>query len=250
MSRWFKSVAVTLRQRIIAPAFWAWLAVATVGYFTVTRVVQDWLYRGFQRPADLFESFGPKFIDPEPLEIPLYLLGYAVIPLLALALHRIAERWWPVIRANPTARWMLVGLSVVAGAVIVALLPWGRLVDFSVGRYPVLLVVRDSASHISTDEVVITVTGGLTFLRGDSNNDGAVDISDAINTLGYLFTSAGKVTCQDAADANDDGEVDISDAIFTLGYLFLGTPPTLPQPHPTRGRDPTIDAIGCDSYAP
>ena len=84
------------------------------------------------------------------------------------------------------------------------------------------------------------------FLRADSNGDGRVDISDAINTLGFLFTGTGKVTCQDAADANDDGTVDISDAISTLGFLFLSTPPTLQAPYPDRGSDPTPDPLDCE----
>jgi len=123
-------------------------------------------------------------------------------------------------------------------------------VQLSPDSYPVTLVVRDPADHVSTDEVLVVVTGNPTFIRADSNTDGTVDISDAINTLGFLFTSAGEVTCQDAADANDSGDVDISDAIFTLGFLFFGSPPTLPQPHPNRGPDPTLDAVGCDSYKP
>lgn len=131
MAHRIKHFAGEFGAQVGNPWFWSWLAVATVGYFTAARLLQDWLYRGFQRPADLFESFGPKFVDPEPLEIPLYLLGYAVIPLLALALQRQTERWWPVIRAKPAARWVLIGGSVVAAAVILALLPWERLLDFS-----------------------------------------------------------------------------------------------------------------------
>ena len=62
-----------------------------------------------------------------------------------------------------------------------------------------------------------------------------------------LFRGAALV-CPDAADANDDGALDISDAIMTLGFLFLGMPPTLPEPHPNRGPDPTSDALDCASY--
>jgi len=79
------------------------------------------------------------------------------------------------------------------------------------------------------------------FKRGDSNGSGGVDISDAINTLGYLFGGSGTVACLDAADANDDGKTDISDAVATLGFLFLGLAPP-PAPGPINcGFDPTAD---------
>ena len=82
------------------------------------------------------------------------------------------------------------------------------------------------------------------ILRGDANGDRAVDISDAIYTLGALFLGTADVSCADAMDANDDGGVNISDPIFTLFFLMAaGTPP--PAPFPQPGPDPTPDALGC-----
>lgn len=84
------------------------------------------------------------------------------------------------------------------------------------------------------------VTG---FLRGDGNGDGAIDISDAIHSLTYLFSS-GPAGCLEALDANDDGAVDIGDPIYSLAYLFAGGPPPAP-PWPFCGSDPTPVALGC-----
>src|SRR6267143_2082448 len=62
------------------------------------------------------------------------------------------------------------------------------------------------------------------FIRGDANGDGAVDISDSIATLAFLFLgNPAKLECDDAADSNDDGTVDISDPVRTLEFMFLGT---------------------------
>ena len=58
------------------------------------------------------------------------------------------------------------------------------------------------------------------FLAG-CNDDGAVDISDAVFSLGSLFLGDGAPSCDDACDSNDDGAVDISDAIATLGGLNI-----------------------------
>ncbi len=83
--------------------------------------------------------------------------------------------------------------------------------------------------------------GNQPFVRGDANNDGAVDIGDAIFTLGFLFSQGTPPTCMDAADSNDDGAVDIGDAIYTLAFLFSnGAPP--PPPFPAAGLDPTTGA--------
>lgn len=83
------------------------------------------------------------------------------------------------------------------------------------------------------------VAGQADFIRGDSNSDGRVDLSDALFTLGCKFLGEKCPTCRDAADANDDGVVDISDPVRTLGYLFLGfEPPPAPGPR-ACGPDPT-----------
>ena len=81
------------------------------------------------------------------------------------------------------------------------------------------------------------------FVRGDTNDDGAVNIADAIATLGFLFGGDATPTCQDASDTNDDGAVNIADAIATLGHLFGGGGP-LPAPFPSCGVDPApADAL-------
>ena len=82
------------------------------------------------------------------------------------------------------------------------------------------------------------------FVRGDTNGDAAVDITDAQATLGYFFLGGAPPACYDAADANDDGDLDITDPVFTLGYLFLGGS-ALPAPFPGAGKDSTEDPLRC-----
>ncbi|MBI4606304.1 MAG: putative metal-binding motif-containing protein [Planctomycetes bacterium] len=83
------------------------------------------------------------------------------------------------------------------------------------------------------------------FRRGDSNSDGAIDLSDGIKTLNFLFTGGASPACLDAADANDSGDIDVSDGVFTFFYLFGGgEPPPLPGPL-LCGEDPTLDPIAC-----
>jgi len=86
------------------------------------------------------------------------------------------------------------------------------------------------------------------FQRGDCNDSGTLDISDAISLLIQLFPSAGvppPLPCVDACDFNDDGVTDIADAISSLTNLFSQGPGP-PPPYPGCGVDPTADALGCD----
>jgi tetratricopeptide (TPR) repeat protein len=93
------------------------------------------------------------------------------------------------------------------------------------------------------------IPAGPTFRRGDADSNRAVELTDAIRTLGFLFQGGDPLPCGDAADSNDDGAVDISDAIQTLAYLFLGAA-TLPSPGPeVCGGDPTDDdPLDCAAY--
>lgn len=82
------------------------------------------------------------------------------------------------------------------------------------------------------------------FLRADADQNGAIELTDAVFLLDYLFRSAREVPCRDSADANDDGHLDISDGIFILRFLFSGGN-NPPAPFPEAGRDPTVDDLGC-----
>lgn len=104
---------------------------------------------------------------------------------------------------------------------------------------------------LSEDEILDLYNGfkpgeiRKSFIRGDANTDGRVDLSDSISILSYLFQNGEGVRCLDAGDSNDDRRVDISDAISILNYLFQGgKEPSMP--YPGAGIDPTDDSLGCE----
>ena len=83
------------------------------------------------------------------------------------------------------------------------------------------------------------------FLRGDGNQDLAIDVSDAVFILGYLYRNEHVPRCLDACDTNDDGDLDIGDAIYVLSLLFDNGPlPPIPRGQP--GIDWTPDDLTCD----
>ena len=110
---------------------------------------------------------------------------------------------------------------------------------------PTEVVVPDvETSFVFVNGRLQIVPDIILFIRGDSNGDGVVNISDAQTTLSYLFLGSGQPRCYDAADANDDGRLDVSDPVITLRFLFLGGDP-LPEPSGQPGEDPTPDPLGC-----
>jgi hypothetical protein len=76
---------------------------------------------------------------------------------------------------------------------------------------------------------------GGTFHRGDADDNGQLQLTDAIRILGVLFLGQGVITCTDAADADDNGSLQLTDAIRVLGVLFLGQG-TIPAPGRPRSR--------------
>jgi len=84
-----------------------------------------------------------------------------------------------------------------------------------------------------------------TFLRGDTDADGALTLTDGIQTLNFLFSGGTPPSCLDAADTNDEGGINLTDAIHTLNYLFTGGPEPL-APFPSCGPDAQGDTDGVD----
>ncbi|MBR5171452.1 MAG: dockerin type I repeat-containing protein [Muribaculaceae bacterium] len=57
------------------------------------------------------------------------------------------------------------------------------------------------------------------FIKGDVNNDGDVNITDAIDLINYILNDSGDIN-REAANVNDDNEVNISDAIELINYVL------------------------------
>lgn len=84
------------------------------------------------------------------------------------------------------------------------------------------------------------------FIRGDVDQNEAVNITDAVSIARYLFVRGDAPSCNDAADVNDDGALDVSDPVYLLFWLFVAESPPPPAPYPELGTDPTFrDHLGC-----
>ncbi len=88
----------------------------------------------------------------------------------------------------------------------------------------------------------------LAFSRGDCNDDGVADISDAICMLSVLFSSTpSQPGCRAALNVNGDDGVDISDPITLLSFLFVAgsAEPVAPFPECGPATLEADNAMGC-----
>ena len=96
------------------------------------------------------------------------------------------------------------------------------------------IIGLDGLGQILGSGAFTVVTTAPRSLPGDCNTDGALDLSDVICLLGFLFqNNPATLPCTSGAanlalmDCNGDGSVDLSDAIYKLAFLFQGGPPPL-----------------------
>jgi hypothetical protein len=84
----------------------------------------------------------------------------------------------------------------------------------------------------------------LSFVRGDANLDGVLDLADVLTTLGFLFLGD-ELPCPAAADSTGEGsQLVITRPIYTLRFLFMGgTSP--PAPFPFCGASEDADDAFC-----
>ncbi|MEM7231445.1 MAG: CotH kinase family protein, partial [Planctomycetota bacterium] len=111
------------------------------------------------------------------------------------------------------------------------------------GRVVDLLASNTDGQEFLLEDAFTYGEPEVSFIRGDGDGNGVVNLSDAIAGLRYLFF-AGPLTCADAADSDDDGSLSVSDAVTTLQHLFSGGPP-LAAPFPKAGPDPSADNLDC-----
>ncbi len=123
-------------------------------------------------------------------------------------------------------------------------------IDFSdqLGNPQILLVaiVDGQDQFLSSISGLLTVIeeppppAGPSFVRGDANGDGFLDISDPVRIGLFVARGVNQLACMAAGDVDDDGSVQISDVVALLTYLFSeGMEPA--APFPNCGADPTFD---------
>ena len=87
--------------------------------------------------------------------------------------------------------------------------------------YQFLAITHDDWSFADTCQFAFKVGA---WVCGDANGDGAVDISDAVHLIGYIFAGGLPPNPTLVGDVNCDSATDISDVVYLIGYIFGGGP--------------------------
>lgn len=58
------------------------------------------------------------------------------------------------------------------------------------------------------------------IIFGDANDDGNVNVGDAVFLINFVFSQGTPPASDGAADANCDGRIDVGDAVYLINYIF------------------------------
>lgn len=93
---------------------------------------------------------------------------------------------------------------------------------------------RNSVALAEIEVIARVATAAVPLLRGDSNCDQTVDLSDALSVLNLLFLGGETLCCEAAGDVNVTNTLDITDPLYLFNFLFMGGP-TPASPFPSCG---------------
>jgi len=74
----------------------------------------------------------------------------------------------------------------------------------------------------ATEIVYNFVTTAAPYICGDANSDEAVNVSDAVYIINYVFAGGDPPDPIESGDANCDGTCNVSDAVWIINYVFTG----------------------------
>lgn len=95
-----------------------------------------------------------------------------------------------------------------------------------VSIYTFAIEVSDSDNPPTTDTMQIRIEISNPpqpeYLCGDANGDEAINISDAVYIINYVFVGGAAPDPIESANSNCDGSVNVSDAVWIINYVFVG----------------------------
>lgn len=87
------------------------------------------------------------------------------------------------------------------------------------------IACRDAGSPAKVDTLAVSLTVlSPPYICGDPDGNRAVNISDAVYLIAYIFSGGSAPVSTIAGDANCDSMVNISDAVYLTSYIFSGGP--------------------------
>jgi len=107
--------------------------------------------------------------------------------------------------------------------------PSGKRVILS---FPIWNLTTESATNLIAKVIEYFGDAGQTFVRGDIDHSGTIDIRDLSLLISYLFLDLLPLDFPDEADMDGHPGVNIGDLDFLVRFMFLGGPAPVPPAGP------------------
>ncbi|MCP4567198.1 MAG: hypothetical protein GY841_06435 [FCB group bacterium] len=87
--------------------------------------------------------------------------------------------------------------------------------------------LNDTSGITWYGHVLGPVSTSCCTMPGDANNDGSVNVGDAVYMINYVFKSGPAPDCLTEGDANGDCTLNVGDAVYLINYVFKGGDPPI-----------------------
>ncbi len=84
------------------------------------------------------------------------------------------------------------------------------------------LEVANTYIQTCFDDIILVSIENPPYTCGDANGDEALNVSDAVWIINYVFVYGDPPAPMQAGDANCDMSVNVSDAVWIINYVFIG----------------------------
>ena len=90
------------------------------------------------------------------------------------------------------------------------------------GWYDYYFRFSDGVDTVTTalDSIYVEI---IDYICGDASGDEAVNVSDAVYIINYVFLGTAPPDPYESGDVNCDLTVNVSDAVWIINYVFLGS---------------------------
>jgi hypothetical protein len=97
---------------------------------------------------------------------------------------------------------------------------------FSVTGEPSPVGEASNSSYKVRDGFLQNFPSSCCNLPGDANNDGTVNVGDAVRIITFIFKGGAEPPCHQEGDPNGDSAINVGDAVRLINFIFKsGTPP-------------------------
>jgi hypothetical protein len=133
--------------------------------------------------------------------------------------------------------WVINGVEPLHWSKVLGAIPLGLTLDQNTGvlsgiptyefMYAFSLAVTDSDDPPGADAmwIMVDVVGSQqSYICGDADDSGGIDIDDAVYLIAYIFSGGPAPDPVQAGDVDCSGGIDIDDVVYLIAYIFASGP--------------------------